>query len=87
MQMQTEALPLALLTSIRELHRLRSCVAANESADRNVFSGADGSRSIKTVQVDTSGNGTHFVPAEILINGDPVHGFRRTRLPLYTDVV
>ncbi|KAH9994221.1 hypothetical protein BJV77DRAFT_1101383 [Russula vinacea] len=34
-------------------------------------SGADGSRSIKTVQVDASGNGTHFVPAQILTNGDP----------------
>ncbi|KAH9994225.1 hypothetical protein BJV77DRAFT_1182556 [Russula vinacea] len=33
--------------------------------------GADGSRSIKTVQVDASGNGTHFVPAQILTNGDP----------------
>jgi hypothetical protein len=36
------------------------------------ISGADGSRSIKTVQVDASGNGKNFVPAQMIVNGDPV---------------
>ena len=35
-------------------------------------SGADGSRSIKTVQVDTSGTGKNFVAAKMLVNGDGV---------------
>jgi len=37
----------------------------------NFNGGADGSRSIKTVQVDASGNGTNFVPAKMIVNGDP----------------
>jgi len=32
--------------------------------------GADGSRSIKTVQVDASGTGKNFVPATMVVNGD-----------------
>ena len=36
------------------------------------FSGADGSRSIKEVQVDASGTGTNFVPAKMVVNGNPV---------------
>jgi len=36
------------------------------------ISGADGSRSIKTVQVDASGDGKNFVPATMTVDGDPV---------------
>jgi hypothetical protein len=35
-------------------------------------SGSDGSRSIKTVQFDSSGTGKNFLPAKILQNGDAV---------------
>jgi len=37
----------------------------------NFNGGSDGSRSIKTVQVDASGQGTNFVAAKMLVNGDP----------------
>ncbi|KAI0289379.1 hypothetical protein BC826DRAFT_1032368 [Russula brevipes] len=37
----------------------------------NFNGGSDGSRSIKTVQVDVSGQGTNFVAAKMLVNGDP----------------
>jgi len=33
--------------------------------------GADGSRSIKEVQVDASGTGKNFVPAKMVVNGNP----------------
>ncbi|KAI0002115.1 hypothetical protein BJV74DRAFT_722801, partial [Russula compacta] len=33
--------------------------------------GADGSRSVKTVQVDASGTGKDFVAANMVVNGDP----------------
>ncbi|KAF8483874.1 hypothetical protein DFH94DRAFT_329096 [Russula ochroleuca] len=33
--------------------------------------GTDGSRSIKTVQVDASGTGNNFVAAQMITNGDP----------------
>jgi len=33
--------------------------------------GADGSREIKTVQVDASGTGKNFVAANMVVNGDP----------------
>jgi hypothetical protein len=36
------------------------------------FSGADGSRSIKTVQVDASGTGKNFVAAKMVVNGNAV---------------
>jgi len=36
----------------------------------NFNPGADGSRSIKTVQVDASGTGKNFVAAQMLVNGD-----------------
>jgi len=36
----------------------------------NFNGGGDGSRSIKTVQVDASGTGKNFVPAKMIVNGD-----------------
>jgi hypothetical protein len=78
MHLQTEPFRLASLTLIRE-YIVRTQV--NESADRSAFSGTDGSRSIKTVQVDASGTGSNFVAAQMLTNGDPVHAFHRTRYP------
>jgi hypothetical protein len=36
------------------------------------FSGADGSRSIKTVQVDATGAGTNLVAGKMVANGDAV---------------
>ena len=54
---------------------------------------------MKTVQLDPSGTGTDFLPVKFstsekpfslahlpFFRGDPVHGFRRIRLPLYTHV-
>ena len=35
-------------------------------------SGADGSRSIKTVQINADGTGKNFVPATMIVNGDAV---------------
>jgi hypothetical protein len=37
----------------------------------NFNPGADGSRSIKTVQVDATGTGKSFVAAQMVVNGDP----------------
>ena len=51
------------------------------------FSGADGSRSIKEVQVDASGTGKNFVPAKMIVNGNAVRAVHcipchRTNVPL-----
>jgi hypothetical protein len=71
----------ASLTLIREYIVRAHLLPANGSADWNAFSGTDGSRSIKTVQVDASGTGNNFVAAQMITNGDPVHAFHRTRYP------
>ena len=38
----------------------------------SLLSGSDGSRSIKSVEVDPSGTGKNFVAATMLVNGDAV---------------
>lgn len=48
-------------------------VAANGTFSPSIANfnpGADGSRSIKTVQVDASGTGKNFIAAKMIVNGD-----------------
>jgi hypothetical protein len=70
-QMQAESFRLPSQTSMGE-QSFTHMFPASGWLIVETFSGADGSRSIKTVQVDASGTGKNFVAAQMVVNGDAV---------------
>ena len=70
-QMQAETFRLTSQTSMGE-HSHPHMFVASGWLIVDTFSGTDGSRSIKQVQVDASATGNNFVAAKMVVNGNGV---------------